>query len=76
LIRDILDDLAGKKLHSILDLSDGFHHFNIHPADRPKTAFTWKRTQWMFKRAPFGIKNLPAQFQRVLERVIKGLAFC
>ena len=30
----------------------------------------------MFKRAPFGIKHLPALFQRILERIIHGLPFC
>jgi hypothetical protein len=75
-IKDILEDLGGKQIFSILDLSDGFHHFEISAKDRPKCSFTWRRRQWMFKRAPFGIKHLPALFQRILESVIQGLTFC
>lgn len=74
-IGDILSDLGGKAIYSILDLTDGFHHFEIDPASRPKTAFKWARKQWMFRRAPFGIKHLPALFQRVLDRVLGDLSF-
>jgi transposase InsO family protein len=74
-IGDILTDLGGKKLYTILDLKDGYHHFVIHEDSREKTAFKWGRKQYMFRRAPFGIKHLPALFQRVLDRILGDLSF-
>src|SRR5581483_11698862 len=51
------------------------HRFPIAVGDRHKTAFTWDGTQYQFRAAPFGLKTLPSQFQRVMSVLLHGLDF-
>ena len=73
--KDIFNSLPGFKIASTLDLEKGFHQFKIRDSDREKTTFTWKGTQWMFNVAPFGLKTLPAIFQRVMQRLLGHLPY-
>ena len=56
-----------------IDLADGYHQFLIRKEDRVKTAFTVDGEQWMFRVCPFGIKTVPAFFQRVMEKLVADL---
>ena len=69
-IRHILDSLGGMNYFTTIDLASGYNQFLIHPDDRVKTAFTHRGEVWMFARAPFGLKNLPSIFQRVMQRLL------
>jgi hypothetical protein len=73
IIKHVLDALAGYKVFSTLDLAQGYHQFLIAEEDRIKTAFTYRGEVWMFARGPFGLKNLPAIFQRVMHRLFHDL---
>jgi transposase InsO family protein len=74
-IRHVLLDLDRAKLFTVIDLADGYHHFKIKQEHRMKTAFTWMRIKWMFARAPFGIKSLPALFQHIMDIILGDLPF-
>jgi hypothetical protein len=74
-ISDIFETLSDSKIFTILDLKSAFHRFIIHPGHRYKTAFTWHNTQYVFVRAPFGLKTLPSKFQRVMQILINDLPF-
>jgi len=72
-ITDILDQLGSAKYFSVLDLASGFHQIPMDPKDAPKTAFSTPYGHYQFKRMPFGLKNAPATFQRLMDNVLSGL---
>jgi hypothetical protein len=65
---------------STLDLRLGYHQIGLREEDKEKTAF-WgidedgkdRLFQWKF--LPFGLKNAPTEFQRVMDQVFSGLEF-
>lgn len=72
-ISDILDKLGKANYFSTIDLASGFHQIEVDPQDIPKTAFTTEGGHYEFKRMPFGLKNAPSTFQRVMDNVLRGL---
>ncbi|MGH8963711.1 MAG: dUTP diphosphatase, partial [Actinomycetes bacterium] len=74
-VRDIIKDVAGATVFTTLDLTQAYHRFPVAADDQPKTAFSWNREHWVYVRAPFGLKNLPAQFQRVIARLLRHCPF-
>ena len=67
IIQDIFEQLAGAKFFTALDIKGAFHCLPIAAEDRHKLAFTWSNKRYQFKRAPFGIKFVSQQFQKVME---------
>jgi hypothetical protein len=75
IIKDIFQRMAGAAVISTLDLYAAFHRFPIAKADQHKLSFTWNGVQYMFVKAPFGLKQLTGKFQRVMKIVFHGLDF-
>lgn len=73
LIEDILDQLGDSIYFSTLDLASGFHQINMSNEDKAKTAFSTPLGHYEFNRMPFGLKNAPATFQRLMNSVLAGL---
>lgn len=72
-ISDLLDQLGKCQYFTTLDLASGFHQIEIDPQDVPKTAFTVENGHYEFVRMPFGLKNAPSTFQRVMDNILMGI---
>ena len=72
-IEEILNQLGGNTVFTTLDLASGYHQVSVKKEDRGKTAFCTDRGLFEYVVMPFGLTNAPATFQRLMERVLKGL---
>lgn len=77
-ITDILDQLGHSKYFSTLDLASSFHQIMTKESDAEKTAFSvpgvsGQPGHYQFNRMPFGLKNAPSTFQRLMNVVLSGL---
>jgi len=75
LISDIMQRIAGHSIYTTIDLTQAYHRLPIHEEDRPLTAFMHNGKQYMFNRAPFGLKPLSSLFQRGMSRILGDLPF-
>ena len=67
---EILQALSGAQVLSSLDALSGFTQLSVAEADREKTAFRTHRGLFQFQRLPFGLRNGPSAFQRVMQGVL------
>lgn len=72
-IDDILDHLGNAKYFSALDLASGFHQIPMEEQSKKFTAFSTPDGHFQYKRMPFGLKNAPSTFQRMMNLAFKGL---
>ncbi|GAQ91134.1 putative transposon-encoded protein with retrovirus polyprotein and reverse transcriptase domain [Klebsormidium nitens] len=70
---ELFDDLGGSDCFSTLDLRMGYHQIRIREGDQWKLAFWGHDDIYMPLRTPFGPKNAPALFQRLMDRVLRQL---
>lgn len=73
LIEDQLDALQGARVFSTLDLKNGFFHVSVEESSRKYTAFIVPDGMYEFLRAPFGLCNSSAIFQKYINMVFKNL---
>ncbi|KAE8236863.1 hypothetical protein A4X13_0g9002, partial [Tilletia indica] len=69
----IFNSLAGKRVYSSLDAIRGYHQLEVRERDRWKTAFTCHRGLFQYKTVPFGLRNAPAVFQRLMDSLLGEL---
>ena len=72
-VEDILDRMHGARVFSVLDLKSGYHQIQMRDEDIAKTAFSFERGHFEFLRMPFGLRNAPSTFQRLMDEVLEGL---
>ena len=69
-VEEVLEGVGQAKFISKLDLSKGYYQVQLTKEAMPKTAFTSHRGTFEFTRMPFGVKNAPACFQELMQRVL------
>ena len=72
-IDDSLDALAGSMYFSTLDLVSGYWQVPLDQDARKKISFRDAGGLWQWKVLPFGLTSVPATFERLMEKVLKGL---
>ncbi len=72
-IDDSIDHLSGARWFSTLDLQSGYWQVKMAPEDQEKTVFIISHGLFEFKVMPFGLANAPATFERLIERILRGM---
>ena len=67
---DILEWVGSCNVLSKLDLSKGYYQVKVATGSQEKTAFISPFGKYVFTRMPFGLKNAPAVFQRLMDGVL------
>lgn len=71
-IEEILDNLGRCTYFTTLDLAQGFHQIEMDPQSIEKTAFTVNNGHYEYLRMPFGLKNAPATFQKLMDHILRS----
>lgn len=74
-IDETLEALAGSNWFTTLDADSGYWQVELSEDDREKTAFACDDGLYHFKVMPFGLCNGPATFQRLMNKVLRGMTW-
>ena len=69
-VEEVGEGIGRAKFISKLDLTKGFYQVELTEQAKQITAFTCHRGAFYFTRMPFGVKNAPACFQALMQRVL------
>ncbi|KAA0032919.1 Enzymatic polyprotein [Cucumis melo var. makuwa] len=67
--QDLLKRITLAKVFSKFDMKSGFWQIQIHPSDRYKTAFNVPFGPFQWNVMPFGLKNAPSEFQKIMNDI-------
>jgi hypothetical protein len=70
-IEEILDELAGSKWFTKLDMTSGYHQVRMQQQDEYKIAFKTHQGHYHYKAMPFGLTNAPATFQCLMYHILQ-----
>ena len=72
-ITENLEKLRGSRIFSTLDAAAAYNAISVKKESRPYLAFTTPRGLFTFRKMPFGPKNAPAAYSRLIEMVLQKL---
>lgn len=71
-IDEAIECLHDRSIFSLLDCRSGYWQVPLAAENRPKSTFICKSGLCRWKVMPFGLKDAPATFQRLMDRVLKS----
>lgn len=72
-MEEILQTIFGAELFSLLDGFSGYNQVLVANPDRLKTTFCTKWGMFAFRKMSFGLINVGAMFQQVMDIAFRGL---
>jgi hypothetical protein len=70
-IQMLFDQLQGATIFTKIDLRSAYWQVQVKPSDRWKTAFTCRYGHYEWTVMPFGLKNAPATFVKLMDEVFQ-----
>lgn len=67
---EIIQSLSGSQVLSCFDVLAGFTQLDMADEAKEKTVFRCHLGLWQFRRMPFGLRNGPSIFQRIMQGVL------
>lgn len=75
-IEDCVDEVGSAKFVTKLDLLKGYWQVPLTPRAKEICTFVTPKGLFSYNVMPFGLRNAPATFQRLMNRVLDGLSGC
>ncbi|XP_022849947.1 uncharacterized protein LOC111372035 [Olea europaea var. sylvestris] len=72
-IDQLVDATSGHERLSFLDAFSGYHQISMAEADQEKTSFITDFGTYCYTAMPFGLKNAGVTYQRMVNKVFRGL---
>lgn len=69
IIDQLVDATAGYEMLSFIDAYSSYHQIKIHEDDQEKTSFITSRGLYYYEVMPFGLKNIGAMYQRMVNHM-------
>ena len=70
-----IETLSGHTYYTTLDCEKGYYQVKMSEKTKQVTAFTCPFGQFEWTKMPFGLKNAPAIFQRLMDMILSGLTW-
>ena len=74
-IEHILEKLNGNVFFSTFDCEKGYYQVGLSERTKNVSAFVCPFGQFRWTKMPFGLKNAPAVFQRLMDLILTGLSW-
>lgn len=71
-IDTLVDSMAGHRTLSFLDTFSWYNQIKMYESDQEKMAFITYQGLYCYEVMPFGLKNVGATFQRLVNRILKN----
>ena len=75
-IADCIDQIGNAKFVSTFDMLKGYWQVPLTQRDREISAFVTPSGLYQYKVMPFGMKNAPATFQRMVNKLVRDIDGC